>query len=340
MLIPPVLFCFLYLVGLLSQAVTAYRAWLAGNGLVGGAMIRAPDFNPAHCLPFAFRKTGVGIAFLLLLTGGVLALLVWKSGRFARHDADPRGFSVSRQGTYETAAWMGERECRSVLKCSEIGAADGMLLGMYGNQAVSLPFQTGLNRHIAVFGASGTGKSRAVIRNALLQALKNGESVVVTDPKAELYAGLQSVTVNGEVRELHDGMLVLDADGCYTVTVQTVERTDSFQVTVDATPPTLTLSGVENGGETNGTVLMSDPSEDAELVVSKDGEAIAYRYGEPLTDAGVYHAILTDACGNQTEYRFVIIETADTSWVAFAVIAGILALGGVALVLFRRRKHR
>ena len=153
-------------------------------------MIRAPDFNPAHCLPFAFRKTGVGIAFLLLLTGGVLALLIRKSGRFARHDADPRGFSVSRQGTYGTAAWMGERECRSVLKCSEIGAAEGMLLGLYGNQAVSIPFQTGLNRHIAVFGASGTGKSRAVIRNALLQALKNGESVVVTDPKAELYADM------------------------------------------------------------------------------------------------------------------------------------------------------
>ncbi len=152
--------------------------------------------------------------------------------------------------------------------------------------------------------------------------------------------GLQSVTVNGEVQELHDGMLVLDADSSYTVTVQTAERTDSFQITVDATPPTLTLSGVENGGETGGTVLLSDPSEETELIVTKDGEAVAYRYGEPLTDAGVYHAILTDACGNQTEYRFVIIETADTSWVAFAVIAGILALGGVGLVLFRRRKLR
>ena len=152
--------------------------------------------------------------------------------------------------------------------------------------------------------------------------------------------GLQSVTVNGEARELHNGMLVLDADGNYKVTVQTAERTDSFQITVDATPPTLTLSGVENGGETGGTVRLSDPSEDAELIVTKDGEAIAYRYGEPLTDAGVYYAILTDACGNQTEYRFVIIETADTSWVAFAVIAGILALGGVGLVLFRRRKLR
>ena len=31
-------------------------------------------------------------------------------------------------------------------------------------------------------------KSRAIIRNALFQALKNEESVVITDPKGELYA--------------------------------------------------------------------------------------------------------------------------------------------------------
>ena len=46
---------------------------------------------------------------------------------------------------------------------------------------------TRLNRHIAVFGASGTRKSRGVIRPALFTILKRGESAVITDPKAELY---------------------------------------------------------------------------------------------------------------------------------------------------------
>jgi len=44
-----------------------------------------------------------------------------------------------------------------------------------------------MNRNIAVFGASGTMKSRAFARNMILQTVKRGESLVVTDPKSELY---------------------------------------------------------------------------------------------------------------------------------------------------------
>lgn len=46
---------------------------------------------------------------------------------------------------------------------------------------------TKLNRHILVFGASGTMKSRAVIRPYLIQSVKRQESVIVTDSKSELY---------------------------------------------------------------------------------------------------------------------------------------------------------
>ena len=73
----------------------------------------------------------------------------------------------------------------------EVGTADkaeGTILGEYKGKAVCMPKDTKLNRHIAVFGASGTMKSRAVVRNALFQALKKGESVIVTDTKGELYS--------------------------------------------------------------------------------------------------------------------------------------------------------
>ena len=52
---------------------------------------------------------------------------------------------------------------------------------------ICLPKDTKLNRHVAVFGASGTMKSRAVIRNMLFQSIHRGESVLVSDPKSELY---------------------------------------------------------------------------------------------------------------------------------------------------------
>lgn len=43
------------------------------------------------------------------------------------------------------------------------------------------------NYHMAVFGASGTMKSRALARNMIMQAPRRGESIIVTDPKGELY---------------------------------------------------------------------------------------------------------------------------------------------------------
>ncbi|MDO4531869.1 MAG: type IV secretory system conjugative DNA transfer family protein [Bacillota bacterium] len=44
-----------------------------------------------------------------------------------------------------------------------------------------------MNKHIAVYGASGSMKSRAFVRNMIFQAVARGECLVMTDPKAELY---------------------------------------------------------------------------------------------------------------------------------------------------------
>lgn len=54
-------------------------------------------------------------------------------------------------------------------------------------ESVCLPEDTFLNKNIAVFGASGSRKTRAfVILNILVQA-SLGKSIVCTDPKGELY---------------------------------------------------------------------------------------------------------------------------------------------------------
>ena len=87
---------------------------------------------------------------------------------------DPRGFTVSKEGTYGTASWMGEKERKEVLKLCPISQPDGILLGKRNGKAVCLPVDTRLNRHIAVFGASGTGKSRGLIRPALFGIIERG----------------------------------------------------------------------------------------------------------------------------------------------------------------------
>ena len=83
---------------------------------------------------------------------------------------------------------MGERELQEVLEVQPLAKADGILLGKRNCKAVCLPADTRLNRHIAVFGASGTGKSRGFIRPALFNIIQRGESAIITDSKGELYA--------------------------------------------------------------------------------------------------------------------------------------------------------
>ena len=117
-----------------------------------------------------------------------LAVYFKFSDHFGGSGQDPRGFTVSKEGTYGTASWMGEKELKEVLKVEPLEKAEDILLGKWKGKAVCLPADTRLNRHIAVFGASGTGKSRGLIRPALFNIIRRGESAVITDSKGELYA--------------------------------------------------------------------------------------------------------------------------------------------------------
>ena len=83
---------------------------------------------------------------------------------------------------------MGEKELKEVLAVGSLSTVEGIPLGKRNGKAVCLPADTRLNRHIAVFGASGTGKSRGFIRPALFNIIRRGESAIITDSKGELHA--------------------------------------------------------------------------------------------------------------------------------------------------------
>lgn len=108
--------------------------------------------------------------------------------KFSQNQYDDRGFTKSKAGTYGTADWMTEKELKSVLELSTPERATGMILGERKGQLVCLPENTRLNRHCAIFGASSTMKSRAVIRNALFSIIRRGESALIADPKSEMYS--------------------------------------------------------------------------------------------------------------------------------------------------------
>ena len=178
----------LYLGGLLGQLLENYQAWQKAGGIAGQAQIRPSSGNILICVQAAFTLSGLKAMGILLLIAGAFAAYFKFSDRFGGSGQDPRGFTVSREGTYGTASWMGEKELKEVLAVGSLSTVEGILLGKRNGKAVCLPADTRLNRHVAVFGASGTGKSRGFIRPALFNIIQRGESAIITDSKGELYA--------------------------------------------------------------------------------------------------------------------------------------------------------
>lgn len=152
-------------------------------------------------------------------------------------------------------------------------------------------------------------------------------------------AGFEKVLVNGEETRLNYGTLELFDDGEYEVEIVANGESNIFYVTVDATAPTLTMKGVTNNGKTNGVVVLSDVTEDAEVKVFLNDEEIEYTVGEELSEIGKYKVVVTDECGNTTEYTFAIEK--GTNVVLF-VIMGIFVLTGMGVGVFfiLKKKNR
>lgn len=181
------LFAVLYLGGMMSQVLSNYSVWMNNGGLTGQAMMKPVNMNPLVCIPLAFTANGLKAIVGMILIGGAIFIVYKLYNRFDGKHQDPRGFTKSDSGIYGTASWMDEKEMHEVLEISSIGQVEGTILGEYKGKAVCMPKDTRLNRHIAIFGASGTMKSRAIIRNALFQIIRRGESAILTDSKSEMY---------------------------------------------------------------------------------------------------------------------------------------------------------
>ena len=151
------------------------------------------SMNPFLCLYHAtctFRgwKTTLLVLILFLAFAGLVIFRGHTSG-LAGMDEE-RNFTYSSQGTYGTAGYMKEEERKLVLREDRNAAyTDGIILGadLVKGSVLSLPRDSRLNRNIAVCGSQGSMKSRAFARNMILQCVKRGESMFITDPKSELY---------------------------------------------------------------------------------------------------------------------------------------------------------
>lgn len=129
---------------------------------------------------------------MCLLVFGLLIFIVMRMGWGNKGTYDKeRNLTYSDKGTYGTSGFMDDVEMLQVLELvSDITKSRGVILGLLYGKAVCLPENTRMNRNVAVFGASGSMKSRAYARNVVFQCVARGESLIITDPKSELYGDL------------------------------------------------------------------------------------------------------------------------------------------------------
>ena len=163
---------------------------MSGGGIGDGTSPLMPSFAIGECfgamVTFPYGIIGILICICVL---ALLIFMVMKMGFGDKGEYDrTRNIIYSNKGTYGTAGFMPKKEVSEVLDLvNDVTEHGGTILGKLDGKTICVPRETRLNANIAVYGASGSMKTRAFCINRILQSAARGESLVITDPKSELY---------------------------------------------------------------------------------------------------------------------------------------------------------
>ena len=194
--LPPLLLGLLYGGGYIAQFMRNYHEWEAAGGTPGnGTSPTVPSFAVSECLRAIFTMP-YGIVGILICVGALVLLIVMVMrmgySETGEYDKD-RNFIYSKKGTYGTSGFMSEKEAEEIFDLrTSLKNHNGTIFGLLNGRYVCMPEESMLNKNVAVYGASGSMKTRAYCINRILQATvpnKDGkmESLIICDPKSELY---------------------------------------------------------------------------------------------------------------------------------------------------------
>ena len=178
----------LYACGYLTQFIGNYAVWQKNGGMLGSTSPPFPSLSLLVCL-----KGILWFPYNLYCMAGcaaVVAALVLYRKLFSQDSLtdSERNFDFSAKGTYGTSGWMQPQEIPAVLDMvSDLSLHTGTVLGMLNGKYLCIPEKTRMNGNLAVYGASGSMKTRSFCMNRILQSAARGESLVICDPKSELY---------------------------------------------------------------------------------------------------------------------------------------------------------
>lgn len=147
------------------------------------------DINLLNLFTVIFRNKTILIIWIII---NAIIILVIKNIVLTKQNAkiETEGIKLKKKdGTFGTADWGNKEEIQEYLSISK---RDGIILGETEEQEIiTLPMDTYLNKNIAVFGSSGSKKSRGfaipngieLAQEELQKAIHRDMSLVFTDPK-------------------------------------------------------------------------------------------------------------------------------------------------------------
>ena len=153
-------------------------------------------FNPLRNWFVLFTPFGLGFTIVILL---LICLItkkgyIWFSGYKFIHD--PRGFDILPDATHGSSGFLTKKELGEFLELGPASEVKGMMLGKWKKHPndpdkyaayVAHRMVAGDNNNLLCIGAPGSGKSRGFIIPFMLGCAQRGESIFITDPKAELW---------------------------------------------------------------------------------------------------------------------------------------------------------
>jgi hypothetical protein len=134
--------------------------------------------------------------------------------------------------------------------------------------------------------------------------------------------------------DIADNEAALAESGKYTITLTAGEVTYSFEITVDATPPEVTI--VTKNGATSFSGLTKKDVTTA--VLYKNGEVVeGFVLSQEIKDKGSYKMVLTDDLGNTSVYEFEV-KLVLNGFSIVAIVFGSICFIALVVVVIRGRK--
>ena len=145
--------------------------------------------NIFYAIPFGFTHPVFSLIIMLFL-GYIVYRICWMFFRDVADYDENLNIEESTQKIQGSAEKMKEKEKEENF---EIGDFSTITKIIYGadiddpGKLYALKDDYGINHNVIIFGSPGAGKSRCYAIPAIMQSIRMGHSVIVTDPKLDLY---------------------------------------------------------------------------------------------------------------------------------------------------------